>query len=87
MEQFLDCLDFAPVGVIELVKKFAVTLPLDNYEKRQALKAKTGLDVDAAIANSGEEPSAKEEEKIKAAVETPATGRRTNTNYKVINKG
>ena len=33
------------------------------------MKAKTGLDVDAAIANSGEEPSAKEEEKIKAAVE------------------
>ena len=87
MEQFLDCLDFAPAGVIELVKKFAVSLPLDNYEKRQALKAKTGLDVDAAIANSGEEPSAKEEEKIKAAVETPTTGRRTNTNYKVITQG
>ncbi len=87
MEQFLDCLDFAPVGVIELVKKFAVTLPLDNYEKRQALKAKTGLDVDAAIANAGLEPDAKEEQKIKAAVETPATGRRTNTNYKVVKQG
>lgn len=87
MEQFLDCLDFAPVGVIELVKKFAVTLPLDNYEKRQALKAKTGLDVDAAIANSGLEPDAKEEQKIKAAVETPTTGRRTNANYKVVKQG
>ena len=86
MEQFLDCLDFAPVGVIELVKKFAVSLPLDNYEKRQALKAKTGLDVDAEIANSGLEPDAKEE-KIKAAVETPTSGRRTTTNYKIINQG
>ena len=87
MDEFLDCLDFAPVGVIELIKKFAVTLPLDNYEKRQALKAKTGLDVDAAIANSGLEPDAKEEEKIKAAVETPATGRRTSAKYKVVNQG
>lgn len=84
MEAFLDCLDFAPVGVIELVKKYAVTLPLDNYEKRQALKAKTGFDVDMAIANSGLEPDAKEEEKIKAAVETPTTGRRTTSKYKVI---
>ena len=87
MEQFLDCLDFAPAGVIELVKKFAVTLPLDDYEKRQALKAKTGLDVDKAIANSGLEPDAKEEEKVKAAIEIPTTGRRTTTNYKVINQG
>ena len=38
MDAFLDCLDFAPVGVIELVKKFAVSLPLDNYEKRQFSK-------------------------------------------------
>ena len=87
MEEFLDCLDFAPVGVIELVKKFAVSLPLDNYEKRQALKAKTGLDVDKAIANSGLEPDAKEEQKIKEAVEAPTTGRRTTTKYKVINQG
>jgi len=87
MEQFLDCLDFAPAGVIELIKKFAVSLPLDNYEKRQALKAKTGLDVDKAIANAGLEPDAKEEEKVKAAIEAPTSGRRTSTNYKVITQG
>ena len=32
LEAFLDCLDFAPEGVIELIKKFAVTLPLDNQQ-------------------------------------------------------
>ena len=48
---FLDCLDYAPVGVIDLIKKFAVSLPLTDYEKRQALKAKTGFDVDEAIKN------------------------------------
>jgi hypothetical protein len=33
-EAFLDCLDFAPEGVLDLIKKFAVELPLDNYDKR-----------------------------------------------------
>jgi hypothetical protein len=33
-EAFLDCLDFAPEGVLDLIKKFAVSLPLDNYDKR-----------------------------------------------------
>ena len=87
LDQFLDCLDFAPEGVIELIKKFAVSLPLDNYEKRQALKQKTGFDVDAAIANSGKEPTEQQEQAVKAAVATPPTGRRTTTNYKIITKG
>lgn len=81
LDQFLDCLDFAPEGVIELIKKFSVSLPLDNYEKRQALKAKTGFDVDAAIANSGQEPSAQQEAAVQAAVATPPAGRRTAANY------
>ena len=86
LDQFLDCLDFAPVGVIDLIKKFAVTVPLSDYEKRQALKEKTGFDVDAAIANSGLEPErgASEEEKPSSA---PATTRRTTTNYKIITQG
>jgi len=82
-EAFLDCLDYAPEGVIQLIKQFAVTLPLDNYEKRVALKAKTGFDVDAAIAN-GKELDSKIEETKKEATEAPPAGRRTNVNYKVI---
>ena len=82
-EAFLDCLDYAPEGVIQLIKQFAVTLPLDNYEKRVALKAKTGFDVDATIAN-GKELDSKIEETKKEATETPPAGRRTNVNYKVI---
>ena len=39
-----------------------------------------------SIENAGMEPDKKEEEKLKAAIEPPATGRRTNTNYKVIEK-
>lgn len=85
-EAFLDCLDFAPEGVIDLIKRFAVSLPLDDYQKRVALKTKTGFDVDAAIANSGPEVDSKTEQAAKAAAEAPPAGRRTNTNYKVVNK-
>ena len=88
LDQFLDCLDYAPEGVLELVKKFSVELPLTDFEKRQALKAKTGFDVDAAIANAGKEADAeKEEQAIRNTVAAPATGRRTSTNYKIIKEG
>ena len=84
LEAFLDCLDFAPEGVIELVKKFAVSLPLSDFQKRQALKNKIGFDVDAAIANSGQEPDEKQEEEIKKEQTAPVAGRRTAANYKVV---
>lgn len=86
-DQFLDCLDFAPAGVIELIKKFAVSLPLSDFEKRQALKSKTGFDVDAAILNAGQEPDIKAEEANKIDTSAAPTTRRTNTNYKVVNQG
>jgi hypothetical protein len=34
LDAFLDCLDYAPVGVIDLVKKYSVSLPLNDVEKR-----------------------------------------------------
>lgn len=51
LDQFLDCLDFAPEGVIEMIKKLAIELPMNDVEKREALKKKTGFDVDSAIKN------------------------------------
>lgn len=49
LDEFLDCLDFAPDGVIDLVKEYAVTMPLNDVEKRQAILDKTGFDVNIAI--------------------------------------
>ena len=87
LDQFLDCLDFAPEGVIELIKKFAVELPLTDYDKRQQLKAKLGFDVDAAVANAGKEADAQIEESRATAAATPPAGRRTTTKYKVLDVG
>lgn len=79
---FLDCLDYAPVGVMDLIKKYSVSLPLNDVEKRQALKQKTGFDVSRALEHI-------REEQIESEVNTDASsssGRRTTTNYKVVAK-
>lgn len=54
MSQFLDCLDFAPQGVIDTIKKVAVQIKLNDVAKRQAIKDKTGFDVTKAIEISEE---------------------------------
>lgn len=94
LDAFLDCLDFAPVGVIDLLKKYSVSIPLDNFEKRKALKEKTGFDVDLALKNIAAEKAEDEEKaepaatrRVQAATETTTSGRRTTgTNYKVVTK-
>lgn len=55
LDEFLDCLDFAPPGVIDLIKKMSVSLPLGDISKRKALKDKTGFDCDAALKHMMEE--------------------------------
>lgn len=89
LDEFLDCLDFAPPGVIDLIKTLSVKIPLTDLNKRQALKAKTGFDCDAALRHVLEE---KEDDATPASNAAPAqrrvqkaeTGRRTETpKYKV----
>ena len=89
-EAFLDCLDFAPDGIIDLIKKYAITLPLNDMRKRDAIKEKTGFDVTQALRNlepDEEKPAVKTAETVRAAATPTAPTRRvTNTNYKIINK-
>lgn len=94
LDAFLDCLDFAPVGVMDLVKKYAVSVPLADYEKRKALKEKTGFDVDAALKNIAAEQAedaaktTTTQRRIQPVDETPVNpGRRTSgSNYKVTSR-
>lgn len=93
LDAFLDALDFAPIGVIDLIKSMAVTLPLTNLQKRKALKDKTGFDVDKALMHIEEEQL---EENVGKAAPAPAerrvkeevkpAGRRTTPSYKVTKK-
>jgi hypothetical protein len=96
VDQFLDCLDFAPAGVIELVKDLSIKVPLSDYQKRQALKDKIGFDVDAALRHIEEEKAemkAASENDIEPAApkrrvttEAAAPGRRTDGKYKIVSQ-
>ena len=70
IDEFLDCLDFAPKGVIDILKDLAVSLPLNDMQKREAILKKTGFNVTNAIAiqntkYDGEAESVENEEKAK----------------------
>lgn len=83
LDQFLDCLDYAPIGVIDIIKTLSVELPLGDPRKKLALKEKTGIDVDAMYQNSVDEESLKEEVTTGRRVkpeETTTSDRR----YKVV---
>ena len=62
-EAFLDCLDFAPDGVLNLIKDYAVRYNLNDIQKREAILKKTGFNVTKAIeinqlsATAEEEPT------------------------------
>ena len=92
IDEFLDCLDFAPPGVIDLIKKMSVSLPLADYQKKAALKTKTGFDCDAALKHVMEEKEddsqdtilkTSGERRVKKEEEVPA-GRRTAPKYNVV---
>lgn len=96
LDAFLDALDFAPIGVIDLIKSFSVSLPLTDIDKRKALKSKTGFDVDNALRHIEEEkseaspsnaPTVTERRTQHAAAEAIPAGRRTSgTVYKTVKK-
>lgn len=93
LDSFLDALDFAPIGIIDLIKSMSVSLPITDINKRKALKEKTGFDVDKAIENdmaSKEQDTIVEKEAPKrrtasAAGNTTPQRRTSGNSYKVIN--
>lgn len=94
LAQFEDCLDFAPEGTINLVKKLSVDLELNDVSKRKALLEKTGFNVTSAIeANQMDEEEVVTETKTRRAAainKTPlatTSGRRSApaaSKYKVV---
>jgi len=49
LDQLEDCLNFAPQGVIDLVKSIAIKIELPDMRKRKLIFEKTGFSVDNAI--------------------------------------
>lgn len=94
LDAFLDALDFAPIGVIDLIKKFSIEIPLTDINKKKALKEKTGFNVDAALKHIDEDKEDEQttilkttERRVKPEEKAAApAGRRTEApKYNVVN--
>ena len=83
LDQFLDCLDFAPEVVKDMIKDMAVDLPLNDMAKRQAILEKMGFDVTKAIEikntkyDSGEEDASGDFGRINKRRTTPVKSENT----------
>ena len=91
LDEFKDALDFAPQGIKELIKKYAVSLPLNDLHKCEAIKDQLGFDVLRAIENEratveDEDKNNSESHDRRVVKEELAAdgGRRTTTKYKVV---
>lgn len=76
MDEFMDFIDFAPEGAIDIAKDIAVKEQIPDVRKREALSKKTGLNINNAIMvnqvmNEGEgEAEAPKERRVKKDAET-----------------
>lgn len=99
MDEWLDCLDFAPEGVIDLIKSLSVEIPLTDTRKMETFKSKKNVDLERMIRSRQEERAEEEAMKAEAeaksqqrrVVEQPTQAsspqRRTNgSKYKIVNK-
>lgn len=96
LDELKDCLDFAPEGTVDLVKKVAVETELNDIKKREAIQESTGFNVTSAIEINKETSEEKTETtKTRRAAttttttNTSSTGRRTaaptTSKYKIVN--
>lgn len=79
LDEFKDALDFAPAGIKDLIKKLAVSMPLNDYTKREAIKEQLGFDVSKAIENSKDDEPKQETKPLqrrKQVDNTPTVQRR-----------
>lgn len=95
LAQLEDCLDFAPSGVIDLVKDYAVKLEVNDIAKRNAILKSTGFNVTKAIEinHASQENDDVAEEKVRRAAPikkesaaSTAPTRRTTPKYNVVKK-
>lgn len=82
VDEFMDFLDFAPEGLINLAKDLAVSKEIPDVRKRNAILDKTGFNVTKAIeinheTGVNEEVEAPKVRRASAPVTEETTGRRT----------
>lgn len=90
-EPFLDCLDYAPLGVLNLIQSFAIKKKPNTTAKVDAINKKMKINLNLLIENSAEAPDevvAAEAPQRRAApvVVTKNEKNKSNSKYKIIEK-
>ena len=86
LDEFLDCLDFAPEGVRDIIKSLAVELPLNDVMKREAILNKLGFNVDNAIRIEKEAEDPVKEEQVATRRVKKTQAKPTTTTRRVVKK-
>ena len=99
LDQLEDALNFAPEGVIEIIKSMAIKMELPDTRKRKIISDKTGLNIDNAIMvnevmkEEHSDVTEKAETKVRKAAPinagsaaTPARKAEPMSRYKVVSK-
>ena len=99
LDQLEDALNFAPEGVIEIIKSMAIKMELPDTRKRKIISDKTGLNIDNAIMvnevmkEEHSDVTEKAETKVRKAAPinagsaaTPTRKAESVSRYKVISK-
>ena len=93
LDQLEDCLDFAPKGVIDLLKQIAIDTELNDIRKRALIFHKTGFNITKAIEiNSLEKDNKKDSEENKVRKAAPVAEPQVKTRkagipaYKIISQ-
>lgn len=81
VDEFKDALDYAPEGIKDLIKHYAVSKKLTDMNKRQIIQDKLNFNVTAAIEAAKPET---EDEIAAAKAAATTTTRRTTPNYKIV---
>ena len=92
-DQLEDTLNFAPEGVISMIKDFAVKFEIPDVNKRKMISEKTGFSIDNAIrvnqimAEGQDEETKDEAPKRKTSpIEVSSAAPQRKTTYKVVEK-
>ena len=99
-DEWLDCLDFAPEGVIDLIKTLAIEIPLTDTVKMEEFKQKKGVDLarqirakqeeEAEMAAAQAQQDARPQRRVQPAqsVSEPSNPQRrtSGSKYKVVKK-
>lgn len=95
IEQLQDCLEFAPAGVIDLIKKYAVEDEIDSHVKRDIIGKALNLSIDSMIRNNrlsisendGDETEVEVTSKRRAQpIATPKEEAKPVNKYNVVNR-